>query len=180
MALTYRRKLFVIYYLGKAQGNGTLAATMAGFRDPASEASNLLKNPKISQAIAAHLDKAAMSAEETLVRISRLAAIDVGNFLSFNPDADPQKDPVPVLDLRKARRRDQLCGIKKIKAVDRPNDLPRVFEVEVNDPIKALALLAKYHGLVDTKVDEKSEEEKKPRIVLPSAKHARPRQVDPN
>lgn len=145
MALKTRERLFVVYYLGKAEGNGTLAATMAGYGNPAVAASRLIRRDKIRQAIDARLDKAAMEADEVLARLSELGRIDMSDFVSVG------RSGTPSLDLDKAARRGKLSGVKKLKAnrIDLGGDSPPldIVEVELHNPIPALALLAKYHGL---------------------------------
>lgn len=155
MRLSTKRKLFVVYYLGKAKGNATLAARLAGFGSPGMAGSRMMKNDEIRAAIAERLDKAAMSEEEVLVRLSGLAATDMGDFLKFNPDASP--DELPALDLRRARRRDRLGNIRKLKRVtrtlfsgkDQEPETETTVELELHDPHKALSLLARYHGLTE-------------------------------
>lgn len=155
--LSTRQRQFVTCYLGKAQGNGTLAATMAGYSHPGVAASRLLVNAKISRLVEAKLAKAEISADEVLARLSVLAQTDATDFLTFDPDSHPNKPP--RLDFRKAKRRGRLCAIKKLKAtrVDRGDDSEplEVVEVEFHDPHKALALLGKFHGLFDDKSDDK-------------------------
>lgn len=145
MTLKLRERLFVTYYLGKAEGNGTLAATMAGYGSAHVTASRLLKRAKILQAIELRLDKAAMDSEEVLARLTELGRTDASDFLVID-DSGP-----PRLDLQKAKRRGKMGGIKKIKTrrVDRGNNLDplEVVEIEFHDPHKALGLLAKYHHL---------------------------------
>lgn len=155
--MTVKERQFVSYYLGKAQGNGTLAATMAGYTQPGQTAYRLLKKGQISRAVDARLAKAEISADEVLARLSVLAQTDATDFLTFDPDSHPNKPP--RLDFRKAKRRGRLCAIKKLKAtrVDRGDDSEplEVVEVEFHDPHKALALLGKFHGLFDDKSDDK-------------------------
>lgn len=145
MALTTRERLFVTYYLGKAEGNGTLAATMAGYGNPAVAASRLIRRDKIRRAIDAKLDKAAMDADEVLARLSDLGRANMSDFVSIGANG------LPDLDLDKARRRGKLSGVKKLKAsrVGGGDESPpmEIVELELHSPIQALALLAKYHGL---------------------------------
>lgn len=145
MALTTRERLFVVYYLGKANGNGTLAAAKAGYGNPAVAASRLIRRDKIRRAIDAKLDKAAMEADEVLARLTELGRIDMTDFVELTNLGTPS------LSLDKARRRGKLGGVKKLKAsrVETGGQSPpfEIVEVELHDPIRALTLLAKYHGL---------------------------------
>lgn len=54
---------------------------------------------------------------EALARLSRPACSDMGEFLSFDPDVAPVT--FSRLDLRKARRRDQLSNICRLKQMTR-------------------------------------------------------------
>jgi hypothetical protein len=69
---------FIRHFLGQASGNGTQAATLAGYspKSAAQQAWTLLKNPKITEAIDAQQAALATTAGYTADRvISRLAAI---------------------------------------------------------------------------------------------------------
>jgi len=149
--LSVRQQQFVTYFLGKAQGNGTLAATMAGYGNPSVAASRLIRNDKVSRRIAAKLDKAAMDVDEVLARITTLARSDANNFLAFDPDADPSEPP--KIDFRRAKKRNSLGVVKKMKQTTRKIKdgdewvTEREIEVELYDPHPSLALLVKYHGL---------------------------------
>lgn len=147
-----KERLFVSHYLGKAQGNGTLAATLAGYNHPAQLAYQLLKKLHIREAIETKLARVAMESDEVLARLADRARADAGDFLTFGP---PAPDSHPWLDLHRARRRGSLGNLRKIKqttrTISRGEDLPpeeeRTIEVEIHDAMPALALLAKFHGL---------------------------------
>jgi hypothetical protein len=98
-----------------------------------------------------------MSPEETISRIANLARSDMGDFLLFDPDGTADS-PVNV-DLSKAKRRHKLGNIKKLKQTTRKVKdgdkwvTERSIELELFEPIKPLALLAKYHGLLTEKFE---------------------------
>ena len=167
--LPLRPRRFVMYYLGKAAGNGTLAATLAGYRNPAVAAHRLIRNDKVIDAINAKLVKAEMDADEVLARLSDRASSSAEDFLKIDRDRSP--DQLPSLDLRKAKRRGMLGNIKKIKANRSSGDNPlEVVEVELHDALPALALLAKYHGL--DKPEEKPEAKQVIEVVYTNADEA--------
>lgn len=146
--MTRNERLFVIFYLGKAKGNATLAAALAGYKHPRRIGNRLSTKVHIREAIEAKLNEVAMSEEEVLIRLSERAASDPGAFIRFNADGSP--DQLPALDLTRARRKGQLGNLKKIKTRRTPGDNPmEITEVELYDALPALALLAKYHGLID-------------------------------
>jgi hypothetical protein len=150
MALTRKQRLFVAYYLGKAKCNATLAARMAGFGSPNMAGPRMMVNDSIREAIDSKVDRLVMTEEETLARISDLASIDADDFLKFDRDKSP--DRLPSLDLRKAKRRGKLIGIREIEArQEKPDDPATVVKVKLDQPLKALAMLAKIHGLLDPK-----------------------------
>lgn len=133
--LTYRQRLFVVYYLGEANGNATEAARQAGYACPNSVASALLLNPGIAAAVAAKLDRAAMTADEVLARLSEIATADAGDFLKFDGRGRYS------LDLKGAKERGKLHLIKAIR--------PTKFgpAIEIHDAHAALEKLGRYHGL---------------------------------
>lgn len=155
--MTSKAKKFVAFYLGKAAGNATAAARMAGYlqSDGALRvtASRLLTNANVAAAIQSKLDTIMMSQEEVLLRLSERAASSAEDFVRFDKDGPPES--LPKLDLRKARRRGKLGNLKKFKASRRGVDDPlEIVEVEIHDALPALALLAKFHGLDERKAKE--------------------------
>lgn len=150
-AWTPKERLFVSYYLGRAQGNGTLAARLAGYRDPAVVAFRLLRKSHISDAIENKLNKVGMDQEEVLMRIARLARADAGDFMRFD-----ELDGPPKLDMLKAKRRGQLGCVKKLKATRVGGDDPlEIVETELFAPIEALKILAKMHGMLEDKSEQR-------------------------
>lgn len=150
MRLPLKQRLFVSYYVGKARGNATLAARLAGFGSPRMAGPRLMQNDVILEAIEAKVSAVAMEADEVLARLSRQASSDMGDFLA--PPHDP--DDAPRFDFVKAKRRDQLGNIKTIKRTtktihrgDAPPEVEVKVELQVFDPRPALETLAKFHGL---------------------------------
>ena len=175
--LTNKERLFVAYYLGEAKCNGTKAAMLAGYSTPGQTAYDLLKKPQISEAIENKISGIVMTQEEVLMRLTSFARADMTDFVNF-----PSRTGPASLDLRKAKKRGKLSGVKKLKAsrIDRGDDEDplEVVEVELHNPIQALTLLAKYHGLIDKLRPDADEGDRKPRINIPES-DARSEQVDP-
>ncbi|SRR6266542_2010504 len=75
--LTLRQHRFRDAYLGVANGDGVMAARLAGYRGDqnvlAVTASRLLRNAKVAESMKAHVTKAAMSATEVLQELTRIA-----------------------------------------------------------------------------------------------------------
>lgn len=156
--LTRLQGLFVEYYLGEANGNGVKAARMAGYRGSYSvlgvTAHDLLRLPKIQDAIADKDSGVFMSTKEILSRLSALGRADVSDFVSIDGSQDY---PIPSLDIKKAKRRGQLITVKKIKTMRSGGDDPQeITEVEIRDPLAALTLLAKLRGIIDQPLPDES------------------------
>ena len=144
MGMTYKQRLFVAAYLGDAKGNAVEAARIAGYAWPDKVGSQLLGKTRIRAAIAAQLDRAAMKADEVLARLSEIAGASFRDFLEIKPDGTWKTD------LNRARRRGKLGLIKRIKSRReiRESVTVEINDLELLDPLTALALLAKYHGLM--------------------------------
>jgi len=174
LALSLKERLFVDYYLGKAKGNATQAAAMAGYNNPTREGSRLVRKDHILRVIESKVSRICMSQEEVLARVSDLAATDMTDFLRFSSLNGPAS-----LDLIKAKRKQKLGGIRKLKAsrIDRGEDDPLdVVEVELHSPIEALKLLMKYHKLIESGLPTDAAQDKK-RINIPGSDE-RSAQVD--
>lgn len=111
MALEPKREAFVTEYL-KCR-NGAEAARRAGYSASTArvQASRLLTNANIAEEIARRTTENAMSKDEVLSRLADTARATMEDFVSFN------EGPYPTftLDLAKARERNVLHLIKKIK-----------------------------------------------------------------
>lgn len=168
MDLTYKQRLFVAAYLGKANGNATEAARMAGYGTPRQSGARALSNVVIRAAIDAHLAQAAMSADEVLARLSEMAATDIGDYISINDDGSFR------IDLSRAKKTRRTRSIRKVKTItktftsDQGESVETRCELELHDQQAALDKLARYHGLYDgkPKVDDTRD---KPRIIIPGS-----------
>jgi hypothetical protein len=136
-SFTPKERLFVSYFLGKARGNKTQAARLAGYTTPHVVGFRLYKKANIRAAIEAKLNEVALSADEVLAHLAEQAEADIGVFLDVYPDGTYR------LDLAKAKRADKLRLVRKLT--------PTKFgiSIELHDSHAALALLGKYHGLFE-------------------------------
>jgi len=132
--LTFRQRMFVSYFLGKAGGNATEAARMAGYASPHPEGARLLRNATIKAAVDAKLGQAAMSADEVLARLSDQAAIDFSKYIVNSEEGLS----VDVIKMKADGLGHLIKGIKKTKFGD---------QVEFHDAHAALDKLARYHSL---------------------------------
>lgn len=153
--LNYRQRLFVCHYLGKAAGNETEAAKLAGYLNPESTGSKLVQHPLIYAAIQSKLEDAAMQADEVLARLSDIASADYDEFLreeefvdGVNAHGEPALKKRIVFDYAKAKSRKKTHLIKKLK-IDKDGSV----EFELHSAPDALEKLAKVHGLFKEKLD---------------------------
>ncbi len=133
--MTYRQRLFVLFYLGEANGNATEAARMAGYSFPDRAAAKLVVKGCIRAAVAAKLNEAGLSANEVLARLADHATSSIDDFIKIS------SSNTFSLDLQKAKKLGRLHCIKKLK--EGPNGI----EFELYDAQAALEKLGKYHAL---------------------------------
>lgn len=153
--LNWRQRLFVINYLGKANGDATKAAELAGYRNPQATGSQLLQHPIVHSAIQAKLEEAAMHADEVLARISDQASTDIDEFLDeydhqngVDEEGNPTYERRLKFNYRKAKSRGKTHLVKKLKILPDGS-----IEFELHDSAAALDRLAKVHGLYKERLD---------------------------
>jgi phage terminase small subunit len=139
--LLYKERLFVSYFLGESNGNATDAARRAGYVHPNKIGPRLAVKVGIRAAIEARLAGPALSAAETLARLSEQATADMGDFVSVVGD-------VARVDLATAKRRGKLHLVRKLKQGRYGPEL------ELYSAQAALELLARHHGLLGRKDDD--------------------------
>lgn len=81
--LTLKQRLFVEFYLGRANGNATEAARLAGYSDPEQSGWANKKKVEIQEAIAARTAEAAMPADEVLARLADIARGSLAYFVDI-------------------------------------------------------------------------------------------------
>jgi len=145
MALTAKQRLFIAAYL--ETWNAAEAARRAGYATKANvQGSRMLANASIQAEIESHI-AAIMPKGEVLTRLAARARASIADVLALPDRGLPESEPERrheqwSLDLVKAQRTGGIDQIKKIKS-GKYGD-----EVETYDPLPALELLAKYHGLL--------------------------------
>lgn len=79
-ALTLKQKLFIEAYVGRARGNATEAARIAGYRGDEGTLAQVghenLRKPEIRAAMEARVQRSAMEADEVLSELSKIARMD--------------------------------------------------------------------------------------------------------
>lgn len=148
MGLTSKQQLFLSEYL--IDMNATQAAIKAGYSEASaySQGQRLLKNVEIQAAIAQKLQDSAMKSDEILQKLTEIARSDMGDYLDVSSMAFQ-------VDLNKAKELGKLHIIRKVKQKtttvchsDGEDVEQNQIEFELHDKLKALELLAKYHGLL--------------------------------
>ena len=78
--MTLKQKLFVEAYLGRARGNATEAARIAGYRGDEATLAQVgyenLRKPVVKLAVEARVEEASMEANEVLEELSKVARLD--------------------------------------------------------------------------------------------------------
>lgn len=168
MALSVKQTVFINEYLKTF--NATKAAKLAGYSGNENTLAvtgyELLRNPKISEAISQRLSETAMSADEVLRRLGDQARGDMGDFWDI---PEKEKDGIsvqngsPTLNLIKAK--DKLHLIKKMKVKTTTRTVADIDEVtteidfELYDAQTALEKLGRHHKLfveqLEAKIDDK-------------------------
>lgn len=145
--LNDKQARFVAEYL--VDLNGTQAAIRAGYsaKTAESQASTLLRNPKISEAVAAgkskQLDKLDLSAERVLREIAKLSFSNVKTLFDENGNLRP----VHLLTDDEAACIASLEVIKK-NAEAGDGKIDTVHKVKVWDKTRSLEMLAKHFALL--------------------------------
>ncbi len=141
MALTEKQSRFVEAYVGKAKFNKTKAALLAGYSEKT--AYNIgwenVRKREISEAIALRLKESAMSADEVLMHLGKIARNDVA------PDYFIRGDGT----INKTRTKEYGFLIKAISYTVKGT----VSKIEMYDSMKAKELMAKHFGLLTDKIE---------------------------
>lgn len=86
-SLTLKQRLFVEAYLGEAMGNATEAARLAGYKGNeitlAAVGAENLRKPQISKLLSERVARAAMTADEVLDELTRIAKTDWQQFVDI-------------------------------------------------------------------------------------------------
>lgn len=91
--LNHKQQLFVEAYLGKANGNATEAARIAGYKQPHSQGPRLLENVEICSRVNQRVSDAGMTANEVLTELAAVGRI------AYNDDPKAVQNKVRALEL---------------------------------------------------------------------------------
>lgn len=171
MALTPLQTNFINEYL--IDFNATRAAERAGYQGNdnvlAVTGHDLLRNPKISEAIQTRLQEKAMLADEVLTRLAEHARGNMNDFVRFDDNGNP------TFDLQAASTDGKLSLAKKLKVKTRRWNEPyfdntsdeieqrevteTAIEFELYDAQAALVHIGKHHKLFTDKVEHELSED---------------------
>jgi phage terminase small subunit len=154
--LTPQMQVFINAYIVCL--NATEAARVAKYGGDdaslAAHASRLLRNGKVAREIDKRLAQHAMSANETLARVTQIGRGDLGDIINESGG----------IDLLEAKRRAKSHLIKRFKRKTKTittssgegngeldsEILEEEIEIEMYSALEALSMLSKYHGLTNT------------------------------
>ena len=154
--LTHKQALFVVFYVGRAKGNATEAARLAGYGGEDGTLAQIgwenLRKPKIRAAIDELMATALMGEMELLWRIAEDSRADLSDFQS---DTNPEE-----LDLKKAQSRGKLHLIREIhteKTVSKEGLATHRTRIKLVDAQAARRDLARIKGLFKDNVNVSGE-----------------------
>jgi hypothetical protein len=155
-SLSIKHRAFVDEYIA-CNFNATAAARKVGYAQPHSQGPRLLENVGIDAAVKERISGAAMSADEVIRRYANYARFDVSEFVrvptqevtSLEDDEvyDKARLPYPYVDVERLIEAGYGYAIKSIKVTQQGP------YIEFQDPVGALQVLAKAHGLLSEKMD---------------------------
>lgn len=142
-----KRRAFVEFYCQEGGWNGTKAAKQAGYseRSARQQASRLLSNADIQDAIKARIEQLKVGADEVLVRLAEQARGAYSDYISIATHIDKETGRIetyPVFDFERCQSDGKLHLIKKWKY-----DASGNLEVEFYDTHSALVQLGRHHKL---------------------------------
>jgi len=156
MGLTSKQQLFLSEYL--IDMNATQAAIRAGYsaRSATQIGQRLLLKDDIQAQIRTKLTEKSMKADEILQKLTEIAQGSMGDYLDVSSMAFQ-------IDLAKAKELGKLHLIKRVRqktttiCKDGGEDVEQnQIDIELLDQLKALEMLAKYHGLLVDKHEIKT------------------------
>lgn len=108
--LTLKQEAFIAAYLGAAKGNATEAARIAGYRQPQSQGSRLLKNVEIAARVSGYVAERYATADRVLEKLSEIAFAPTFEFIEVVA-RDKSGKPVKVkMDLSNQVKSLELLG----------------------------------------------------------------------
>lgn len=149
--ITLKMRKFALAFVGEANGNGTEAARIAGYKGESHTLEQVayenLRKPEIRTLIKELREKAEqsasgkiLSATETLAGLTKIALADIAEV--FEPDG--------TFDLQKAKERNVS---RLIKSLSFDKDTGRLTKLELHNAHGAHQDLGKYHKLFTDRVE---------------------------
>jgi len=148
--LNYRQQRFLDAYL--VSGNGSDAATKAGYAKPRQAAVRLLTNVYIAAEIKSRLNQGIMEADEVLERLAEQARINIYEFINLDYAIDDEGNEVARYSLNWEAVKEKGHLIKTITSTSKGHP-----KIELHDGQTALIHLGKHHRLFVDRVDVTSD-----------------------
>lgn len=148
MALSPKQLAFVEHYL--TTWNGAEAARLAGYSEKAAkeQASRMLTNVNMQEAIAARLAELTMSADEVLTRLTEHARGSIAPFMRRTPTGD-----LRGFDMSDDQKLHLIHKVSLTTRTMKDDVTEEKITLELYDAQTALALLGKHHKLFTEKVE---------------------------
>lgn len=153
--LTLKQRRWAKAYVGRAKGNGTEAARLAGFSDDnvnylSVVGTRMLRNAKVLRYVAYLLNRNRGGPREVLAGIAELATTTAESFIAFDDNDNP------YVDLAKARDAAALGAVRELVEESttydgkdgQPGYTERRLKVKLYDRQKAQESLAKINGQI--------------------------------
>jgi phage terminase small subunit len=135
--LTLKQEAFIAAYLGAARGNATEAARIAGYRQPQSQGSRLLKNVDIAARVSGYVAARYADADMVLEKLSEIAFAPSFEFIEVVA-RDKSGKPIKVkMDLSNQVKSLELLGKHHqlfTDKIDISGDLGVTYELVGMDP----------------------------------------------
>jgi phage terminase small subunit len=173
--LSKKHQRFIAEYLKCFNGTRAYMAVYpkASTETARANASDLLSNTNVSEAIQDKLNAVQMSADEALQRIAEIARGDIGDFMSINSMGFE-------LDLEAAREAQKTGVIKRVRQTvitvngEKEDKETITTDIELHDKLSALRDILKMHNKFTERVDvTNSDGSLKPEEMKPSEIAAR-------
>jgi hypothetical protein len=151
MRLTLKQRKFGLAYVGEANGNGTEAARIAGYKGNYKTLGVVAVENLAKPSIAEFIDKLRIDAEKTLAeKVLTATEVLIGLTRIAQADIAEVLEPDGRLDLQAAKKR----GVSRlIKTLKFDKDTGALTHLELHNAHGAHVDLGKYHKLFTDKVD---------------------------
>jgi hypothetical protein len=139
--LTLKQRRFVEAYLGRANGNATEAARLAGYSDPEQSGWENKHKQAIQDRISERVAEAAMPADEVLSRLASIARGSLCPFVEVTPDGRWRTDL------------SQPAALENFHLLAELGYTEHGPKLKIHDPVQALVQIGRHHKLFTDKAE---------------------------